>query len=67
MEFEIRLSYCGRVEDGLERPVIEFALMVRQTGSLRPDAFIAAILAGTGAAALSVTRTRQLPDVFSLS
>lgn len=53
-------------EDNLDRPCIEFALMVRQSGSLRPDAFIASILAGTGARAISTTRTRQLPDIFAL-
>lgn len=52
--------------DNLERPILEFALMVRQTGSLRPDAFLAALLAGTGATALSVTRTRQLPNPYTL-
>lgn len=53
-------------EDNLERPCVEFALMVRQSGSLRPDAFVTALLAGTGAHTLSVTRTRQLPSIFAL-
>ena len=52
------------LDDNLDRPTLEFALMVRQTGSLRPDGFVAALLANTGARVESITRTRQLPDVF---
>lgn len=49
--------------DGLERPVVEFALLVKQDGSLRPDAFLEALLLGTGVRAESLTRTRQLPPM----
>ena len=54
--------------DGLhiEERTVEFSLFVSQTGSLRPDVFVAALLAGTNLKALSITRTRQLPDPFSI-
>ena len=41
--------------------MLSFALLVRQSGSLRPDVFTTALLAGTGLQALSITRVRQLP------
>ena len=44
---------------------ITYALMVRQTGSLRPDVFTTALLAGTGAQAVTIMRVRQLPDPFA--
>lgn len=53
-------------KDGFDRPTLTFALMVRQTGSLRPDAFLAALLEGADVRPISVTRIRQLPDSYSL-
>ncbi len=45
---------------------IAFSLVVRQTGSLRPDVFTAALLAGSNAKVETITRVRQMPDPFSI-
>ena len=54
------------IDDILDRPTLEFALHVKQDGSLRPDVFVDALLAGSGAEVVSLTRVRQLPDIFAL-
>ena len=50
----------------VEGRTVSFALLVRQDGSLRPDVFTTALLAGTGLQAESITRIRQLPDPFAV-